>query len=197
MIIFNSLSSNDISITGDINCLQQYHKKEVFLDQVIDWLGKSLTSREHASGYMKRPCNGHEMGCLWLLPLKPNTGGVENHRHNVPFQTRPSDFYEKVWYLLTETYLSTFGVENAGLSRGGLSGEVSLHAVNTIQIGNSVSLHLTCYLRWLVYWNHSITVSQRQLVMQETATDPLEKHRQTPGIEEISSWLIFTVIHMA
>ncbi len=40
---------------------------------LIDWLGKSLTFREHASGYMGRSCNGHEMGCLWLLP-KPNTG---------------------------------------------------------------------------------------------------------------------------
>ncbi len=28
------------------------------------WLSRSLTSREHASGYMRRPCEGHEMGCL-------------------------------------------------------------------------------------------------------------------------------------
>ncbi len=35
---------------------------------ILCWLGKSLTSREHASGYMRSPCNGHEMGCLLLLP---------------------------------------------------------------------------------------------------------------------------------
>ena len=27
-------------------------------------LSRSLTSHEHASGYMRRPCKGHEMGCL-------------------------------------------------------------------------------------------------------------------------------------
>ena len=39
-----------------------------------DWLGRGLTSREHASCYMRRPCEGHEMGCLWPLLLKPKTG---------------------------------------------------------------------------------------------------------------------------
>ncbi len=52
------------------------------------WLGH-LTSREHAGGYMRRPCKGHEMGCLWLLLLKPNIGrdkwyGI--HRPRRPFQ---------------------------------------------------------------------------------------------------------------
>ena len=36
-----------------------------------DWLGKSSTSREHASSYMRPPYNGHEMGCLWHLLPKP------------------------------------------------------------------------------------------------------------------------------
>ncbi len=31
---------------------------------IWDWLSKGLTSREHTSGYMRRPCKGHEMGCL-------------------------------------------------------------------------------------------------------------------------------------
>ena len=29
--------------------------------QQYSWLGRGLTSREHASGYIRRPCNGHEM----------------------------------------------------------------------------------------------------------------------------------------
>ncbi len=40
-------------------------------------------SREHASGYMRSPCKGHEMGCLQLLLLKASTEGekrYENHR---------------------------------------------------------------------------------------------------------------------
>ncbi len=38
----------------------------------------------HASGYVRCPCKRHGVGCLWLLLLKPNTGGdkrYENHRH--------------------------------------------------------------------------------------------------------------------
>ena len=35
--------------------------------------GYSLTSHEHASAYMRCPCKGHGVGCLWLLPPKPNT----------------------------------------------------------------------------------------------------------------------------
>ena len=35
-------------------------------------IGYSLTSREHASGYMRRPYEGHGVGCLW--PPKPKTG---------------------------------------------------------------------------------------------------------------------------
>ena len=36
-----------------------------------DLLGRVLTSHEHARGYMRHTCKGHEMGCLWLLLLKP------------------------------------------------------------------------------------------------------------------------------
>ena len=37
---------------------------------------------------MRRPCNGHEMGCLRLLLPKPNTGDwwYETHRPQRPFQ---------------------------------------------------------------------------------------------------------------
>ena len=47
---------------------------------LIRW---SLLFNEHASGYMRRPCKGHGIGCLWLLLPKPNTGddcqrGVHN-----------------------------------------------------------------------------------------------------------------------
>ena len=39
---------------------------------MIDWLiGWSLTSCEHASSYMRCPCKGHGIGCLWLLLPKP------------------------------------------------------------------------------------------------------------------------------
>ena len=31
-------------------------------------------TREHASGYMRRLCKGHGMGCFWLLLAKPKTG---------------------------------------------------------------------------------------------------------------------------
>ncbi len=48
-----------------------------------DRLGKSLTSREHASGYMRCPCKGHKMGCLWLLLWSPKqeVTNDEIHRH--------------------------------------------------------------------------------------------------------------------
>ncbi len=38
----------------------------------IDWVG--FMSPEHASSYMRHPCNRQQMGCLWLLLPKPNTG---------------------------------------------------------------------------------------------------------------------------
>ncbi len=54
----------------------------------IDWV-RVLTSREHASGYMRRPCNGHEMGCLWLLLSKPTqevTNDMKITDTNVPLR---------------------------------------------------------------------------------------------------------------
>ena len=48
---------------------------ERMVNTIVDWLGRSLTSHEYTSGYMRRPCKGHEMGCFWLLLLKPKTGG--------------------------------------------------------------------------------------------------------------------------
>ena len=57
----------------------------------LNWLiGLSLTSREHASGYMRRPCKGHVVGCLWLVLPKPIIGDekwYENHRHKCVIST--------------------------------------------------------------------------------------------------------------
>ena len=52
-------------------CLwSKFHVMFIFR-YMIDWV--SSMSREHASGYMRRPCKGHGMGCKWLLLLlKPN-----------------------------------------------------------------------------------------------------------------------------
>ena len=59
-------------------------------DQTIDWLSRSLTSREHASGYMRHPCRRHEMGCLLLLLLKPEgEKRYENHRHKCAIWSDP------------------------------------------------------------------------------------------------------------
>ncbi len=50
----------------------------------LTWLiGRDLTFCEHASGYIRCPCKGHEIGCLWLLLLKPNIGGDKQYEHNV------------------------------------------------------------------------------------------------------------------
>ena len=55
-------------------------------------------SREHASGYMRRPCDGHGMGCWWLLSLKPNTGGdkqYENQTQLCHFKLNfPADLFD-------------------------------------------------------------------------------------------------------
>ncbi len=48
--------------------------KWVFVEFLWFWLGRGLTSCEHTNAYMRRPCKGHEMGCLQLLLLKPKTG---------------------------------------------------------------------------------------------------------------------------
>ena len=34
---------------------------------------------EHASGYMRCPCNGHEMGCSWILLLLKSTQEVTSN----------------------------------------------------------------------------------------------------------------------
>ena len=60
---------------------------------LCNWLGRGLTSREHTSGYVRCPCKGREMGCLWLL-LKPKTGGdqwYEIHRPWRPFRNQLAD----------------------------------------------------------------------------------------------------------
>ena len=38
-------------------------------------LGLSLMSHKDARCYMRCPCIGHGVGCVWLLLLKPNAGG--------------------------------------------------------------------------------------------------------------------------
>ena len=46
------------------------------LGQIGEWLiGWSWTSREQTTDYMRRPCKGHAVGCLWNLLPKPSTEG--------------------------------------------------------------------------------------------------------------------------
>ena len=40
------------------------------LHGLIDWV--EFNVRRLASGYMRRPCEGHGVGCLWLLHVKPS-----------------------------------------------------------------------------------------------------------------------------
>ena len=51
---------------------------------VVDWV-EVLHPIIHASGYARCPCKGYGAGSLWLLLLKPKTGGdklYENHGHS-------------------------------------------------------------------------------------------------------------------
>ena len=43
---------------------------------VYDWLGGVYHPVMYASGYVRRISRGHGIGCLWLLLLRPITGGV-------------------------------------------------------------------------------------------------------------------------
>ncbi len=78
---------------------------------VSNWLSKSLTSREHASGYMRRPCEGHEMGCLLLLLLKPNTGSekrYENHTQMCHFTIIVTSDRDATSVIATHSYKCPF-----------------------------------------------------------------------------------------
>ena len=47
--------------------LPSHVSKIIYILKSHELTGLSLTSCEHASGHMRRPCKGHGMGCLWLL----------------------------------------------------------------------------------------------------------------------------------
>ncbi len=50
----------------------------------IDWI-ELLHHVMHTSCYVRCPCKGHGVGCLWILRKKPNKGGFKGyktHRYN-------------------------------------------------------------------------------------------------------------------
>ncbi len=65
-----------LSIVPDLTSNGREQTELSTVRYVTGLFGWSLTSPEHASGYMRHPCKGHGVGCLSLILLsKPNTGG--------------------------------------------------------------------------------------------------------------------------
>ena len=69
---YDSTSYTDHIVRHGIS--DMFRIRNYFWSIKIGLIGQSLMSHEHASSYMRRQCEGHLMGCLWPLLLKPNTG---------------------------------------------------------------------------------------------------------------------------
>ncbi len=78
VVIWNSRTAKGISIWSNQRPDGLYSSALSFCTVassvlLIDWLSRSLTSREHTSGYMRLPCKGHGEDCSWLFFPKPIT----------------------------------------------------------------------------------------------------------------------------
>ena len=70
-----SLKMMDISIDQKESLVKRLAEEPVFSTKSIDCV-EVLHAIIYANGYVRCPCKGHGVGCLWFLLLMPNTGGA-------------------------------------------------------------------------------------------------------------------------